>query len=162
VLGLWLVVVLLGVIVLGLVRRSSGVLAAVEARSESGETVRSTALGLTAAVYLLVSADCDACTEIVTQLEGIPDPLHGVRLVLVSDDSERDRRLLADVDAIRLYQRDGAIARAFQCTVTPYAFAIDVHGVVTASGVATHLTQLRGLARPPAGGNPGDSAALDR
>lgn len=171
---LWVVVVVLGVVVLGLLRRVGDVLAAVEARlqqpvasvsnglpvgarvprfeavTESGETVSSGRLGV-GGVYVLLRSGCGPCDGLVGELAGLADPLAGVRLVLVGDDTVEQRDRLAGVDAVRVYQREGQVSRAFACTAVPYAFAVDGDGdgdggVVVAAGAADRLSQLRALA----------------
>lgn len=170
VVALWVVVVLLGLLVLGLLRRVNDVLIAVEERlavspagpaeglpvgarlpefavvSEPGEEQSSEDLELGPAVWLLLSAGCPACTRIVEELAGHPDPLHGMRLVVVADDTAEERQRLAGLEATHIYQRDREVAAAFACSATPYGFAVNAAGEVVASGPAGQLDQLRGLA----------------
>lgn len=167
---LWAVVVLLGVVVLGLLRRVNDVLVAVEVRlqqpvpsasnglpvgarvpvfeavAESGGLVSWDWFGVGAGVYVLVRLGCAGCDVLVGELVGLSDPLGGVRLVVVGEDTAEQRHRLAGVDAMRMYQRGREVSDAFACTGVPYAFAVDDQGVVVAAGAANRVLQLRGLA----------------
>jgi hypothetical protein len=54
-------------------------------------------------------------------------------------DGEDDLGLPAWVPV--LHQRDGSAAEAFDTTATPYAFALDSAGVVTASAIPASVDQ---------------------
>lgn len=166
---LWVAVVLLGIIVLGLLRRVDDVLAAVEARlqppaapsnglpvgarlpafeavTESGQVVSCGQFGVGAGVYVLVSTGCGACDALVGELVGQSDPLGGIRLVVVGEDTAQQRQSLAGVDATRMYQRGREVTDAFACTGVPYACAVDGQGVIVAAGAPNRVSQLRALA----------------
>jgi hypothetical protein len=170
--GFWLAVVLaqtllllvLAVIVLGQLRRMGVVLEAAEGVLRAGAatlpapglppgaTVPAFRAGAAvgsrpppagAAVYLFVSADCDPCAPLLEELAGVPDPLGGVRLVVVADGDLAAHPAAARIDGV--VSQDGAVREAFGAVASPSAFAV-AGGTVVDARIVNTLTHLRDLA----------------
>ena len=165
---------MVGVLVLGLVRRVSVALTATEsrlallgdigfgglrpgervpefrARTTSGEVVdRSYILG-EASVLLFMSSGCPACDALVDELRThLFEP--EVELVAVVE-SGADTTTLNGVDCRVLLQENSELSRAFEVIATPYAFAVDASGLLHGGFLVHTISDLRRLASTVKGG----------
>lgn len=167
--ALWAVVILLAVVVLGLLRRIGAVLERTEAtitaaaRSVGGARpvtkigsfevrnvdraiVSSSELFSTGSVVLFMSAGCEPCRKLASELTGVTDTIDGVPLYVLIEDSRVAREFPLPPRATVLYQVDSAASRAFANLVTPQAFAVDVGGEVIDVAVPASAQDIRRLA----------------
>jgi hypothetical protein len=176
--ALWAVVVLLGLIVLGTLRRITIVLERAESHLrtspegagpgglESGTKLpdfegitlegspftRDHVLG-TPAVLVLLSRNCPACRALEKDLA--ERDLFGLEARVIAVVGEHaDAERLATVTGLEVVlQRDRSIARAFSSSATPHAFAIDASGVVIRSGTPNTFDALARLISEAEGGD---------
>lgn len=155
--ALWATVVLLGLIVLGTLRRILPVIERAEARlavatsagpggltegasvppftvqSIDGETFTEFDLDDTRTVVLFIGTSCVACERLVDDLENGLAPDLGARLVVVSESAESARRLSGSADVTVLVDDDRSVAGAFESQIVPHVFVVE-DGTVLASG----------------------------
>lgn len=178
------IVVILGLIVLGTLRRllpvlerAEASLASVGARISpgglpSGSTVPAFSveeiggslfsegdLEGSKSVVLFLSSSCVACAQFVDDLELGRVPDLGVRLVVVSDRSQAGRfEQLTGV--IVLVQEGRSLASVFETEATPHAFVVDEQRRILASGTPNDWERLRRLlAEAEKGGASGSDIA---
>lgn len=165
---LWVLTLVLGFAVLGLLRRFGAVLEAAEERlgvaNELGAPVRSrvadfqlydasgrVALSRDAitepALLLLVEPGCEACHVIAEQLEGIETAIDGVPFAIVIEDSRRGRAFEFPPDLRVLYQRHRDVFRVLRNRATPQAYVIDEGGLVLARRIPASALDLHEMAR---------------
>lgn len=165
-LALWVLLLLLGSVTLGVLRRVVGVLEQVEGRWASdsvtdglgpGEQVGSfEVLDQHGALFteqdlqdkfsmmLFVDNGCGPCEDLVADIQAAAGSWEPpVEVYVVSDDSTEGRQLTADLDLRRLFQRHDHAARAFRATFFPVAFLIDDQGSVIARTNPNTLDQLK-------------------
>lgn len=167
-LGLWAVVFLEGVLVLGTFRRVSVALETAEgrlrelpapgpgglsigarvpqfvaSRADGREFTNEDLRGAISLVLFLASG-CPPCQTMVADLNQNPHEIYARLFVILSDESEVLE--LGLIEAIPVvYQRDGAMARAFQTTAAPHAFLVDDDCSLIASGTPNSIADLRRL-----------------
>ncbi len=172
--ALWLVVIVLGVLVLGLIRRISVALTAAEsrlallgeigfgglrpgehvpefrARTTDGDVVSRSCLVGDPSVLLFMSSGCPACDALVDELraDGF-DP--NVELVVVVD-AGVSATPLNGVHCRVLLQEESQLSRAFEVVATPYAFAVDASGLVHGGSIVRTVTDVERLAATVKGG----------
>jgi hypothetical protein len=167
-------VIALGVLVIGLLRRIAPVLDRLEAsRGEESSHVREgldaggrigefeavTATGqhvvrdliTTSAgrsVVAFIEPGCGHCENIMTELIETPWPgdLLPVYLVLSDSEESRQRRLEASGGTV-FYQRDNAVGDAFRTNITPVAFVLEGDGIVSTKLIPQHAEELVAVAR---------------
>lgn len=168
---LWTVVALLVFLVLGLLRRVSGVLEGAEMRLRSspismltgglaigevveafsltdaaGKSVRSDALLANGAVIVFMEHDCEPCQALATSLREW-EGSRFVRPVFVAlNEAERGEWDLGEAVTL-VYQDDRQASEALQNNATPQAFAVDSSGVVVAKSVTNSAAALTELVR---------------
>lgn len=165
---LWVVTLVIGFAVLGILRRVSAVLEAAEARlsaqNELGAPVRSIVADFQLydergrvvlarddvadpVLLLLVEPGCGACRELVQELDGTGASLDGVPFAIVIEDSHRGRAFALQ-DGVRvLYQRHGDVFHAFRNRATPQAYVIDTGGIILARRIPASVRDLQEMAR---------------
>lgn len=156
---LWVVVVVQGVVLLGLVRRLAGFLEVSENRlhamqfaeesrglapgdtvprfeawDSDGRLVTSAELLTTPVVLLLTDRGCEPCDAVVDDLLGPDNAATVTPLYVVSDADEATPHAFTE-PARNLYQRDHSVALAFRTSITPQAFAVDTRGRVVARSI---------------------------
>lgn len=164
-LALWVLLLLLGFVTLGVLRRAIGVLEQIEGRWASdsvidgldpGEQVGSfEALdqhgisfterdlwGKTSAI-LFLDAGCEPCEDLAADMKAAPAWEPPLEVYVVSDDSREGRQLTDGLALRRLLQRNDGVARAFRTTFFPVAFLIDDQGGVIARTNPNTLDQLK-------------------
>jgi hypothetical protein len=164
---LWLLVMLLGFSVVGVMRRAIAVLERAERQptldlggvkpltrlprfqllNDAGETVMSDQLLQETTLLVFMEAGCKPCRALARSLDGADREVAGMPLVIVLDDrgEVEEFALPADVPVFR--QRSGAVSRLFESTVSPHAFVIDEAGVVLDRLVPGSMADLELLAR---------------
>lgn len=156
-------VILLGLIVLGLMRRILPALEAAESRvpvpfelldglapgavfppidmtDEAGRAVAVTELAGAPFVLALLTRDCEPCRRLADWMREV-DPSHlGVPVVvLATDEPGRDGLSLPDWIRV-LYSADHSLPSALHVNTYPFAFAIDANlSVVRASGASADI-----------------------
>ncbi|MFE3186926.1 peroxiredoxin family protein [Streptomyces violascens] len=170
-----MVLIVLGLIVLGVLRRIGPALETLEAglppqRSHGtpslsegspvpafnavtadGATVTSRDLWTGPTVMLFVSPHCRPCHTLLTELKGTPRPLEDTALVVIAPDPAHTTDN-ASIDARILADPDRHISYALGVTATPAAMAIGPNGQVAAPlRTVNTLRQLQALAdaQPP-------------
>jgi peroxiredoxin len=169
-------VAVLGLIVLGLLRRVSLVLEEAEsvlrARhprglgglapgtpipefegvSRGGSRFVSSDLLGTRAVVVLLGSNCPACRMLEADLAASDLSDLGARAIAVVSDADHAERLARIADLEVVQQEDHAIAGAFQSNVTPHTFVVDSEGVIVSSGTPNTFDSLTRLASDVEGG----------
>lgn len=172
--ALAILVIVLGVLVIGLLRRIAPVLDRLEApRGEESSHVREgldaggrigefeavTASGQQVArevitaragrsVVTFIEPGCGYCENIMAELVETPWPGDSLPLYLVLSDSEESRQRHLDASGgTVLYQRDNAVGDAFSANITPVAFVLEGDGVVLTKLIPRHAEELVALAR---------------
>lgn len=158
----------LTVLVLGLLRRTAGVLEHAEAAIRSGQVgLGGLAAGASVppvevtssdgrrvalddllaqpAVVLMVSASCSPCRDLVDELVRTgPVPMAAPLIVIAYDLAELPR--LSEMHWALVFNEHGQVAEAFNQPARPQAFAIDAGGLVRASLVPMDARDLQQLA----------------
>lgn len=176
--ALWMLVVVLGFLVVGTLRRLAPILERLEsesppisadaaprglprgtpvpefeAKQAGGAPFGASGLRGAPSFVLFLSEDCRACARFVRDLGKGRVPELGAQLVVVVDDAPLALELARADGVTVLVQRDRKIADIFESNVSPHAFALDAEGVVLASGTPNDWTRLRRLREPaPKGG----------
>jgi len=163
--ALWAVTISVALMVMGLLRRVSGVIEAAEQRirapsardglpvgsvvppfdvkDEDGAVVSSTALLTRPTVVLMLSPDCAPCKALIEELRAPDRPMGHVPIVAVL---QGDRQPGFDTSGTLPMFYDRTAFQAFDNTTTPFAYAVDAEATVVASGVAGSIDALRSLA----------------
>ncbi|MBA3736760.1 MAG: hypothetical protein H0W90_16480 [Actinobacteria bacterium] len=112
------------------------------------------------AVILLISSTCPACGGLVRELRRsvgtLPIPVY----VVAENDDEVEALELAQVPNV-LIQPKRELSIALKTSTTPHAFAIDRSGTIAATSTPNTLHQLRELVEPALDGG-GDAAVLEQ
>lgn len=168
---LWVVVVLLVFVVLGLLRRVSGVLEGAEMRLRSspmslltgglaigevveafsltdaaGKPVRSDALLAGGAVLVFMEHNCEPCQVLATSLREQEEARFVRPVLVVLDEAERGDWDLGKAVTL-VYQDDRQASTAFQNNATPQAFAVDPEGVVVGKSVTNSAAAVEDLVK---------------
>jgi hypothetical protein len=96
---------------------------------------------------LFVESGCGPCEALVRQLSDDDELVEGVRLLLVTDDSEEARRVPVPAAITVLHQTDRSASRAFRNLGMPQAFLVEPPVVVVDRRFVTSRAGLRHLAR---------------
>jgi hypothetical protein len=183
--ALWVVTLLLGTLVIGLLRRVNNVLETAERRVASipgelgiGGARPGTAIGpfeaeldgvtvsshdLFPGVFILLSTGCAPCVELAPQLGSLGREVDGVGVYVVLEDTPEGRDFPLPPEVPVLWQHERAVSNAFETHATPQAFAVDPTGTVVEQAVPSTPKQLRELAvrsKAPAGGDGAASVAV--
>ncbi|CAN5217968.1 hypothetical protein BH18ACT12_BH18ACT12_24380 [soil metagenome] len=157
--ALWAVVLLLGLLVVGTLRRlvpiiertqrslaSAGQSATLSGlppgttvpafaiREISGDLFAESDLRGSRTTVLFLGSSCNACEGFVRDLSDGRVPHLQARLVVVADEAEEARGLATAPGVTLLVQEDRSLARVFESDRVPHAFVIDEEGRVLASG----------------------------
>lgn len=167
--ALWVVVVVVGFLVLGMLRRiaplleraeetfqatlstSFGGLAvgakvpSFEARTVSGESFTDADLLGGRSVVLFLGSSCRACESFVEDLGTGHIPRLGARLVVVAEDRDSASELARATDVTVLIDHDRVLAETFDTRLVPRAFVVDGRGSVLAEGRPNEWNQLERL-----------------
>jgi thiol-disulfide isomerase/thioredoxin len=176
-LSLWAVVLLEGALVLGTFRRVSIALETAEGRlrelpapGPGGLRVGATVPPFVASradgqefteddlrggvsLVLFLASGCPPCRTLAADLNQNPDEVYPRLFVILSNESEFIELGLIEAVPV-VYQRDGAVARAFQTAAAPHAFLVNRDCTVIASGTPNSIAGLRRLSQD--GGKGGD------
>lgn len=166
---LWVFALMLGIVVLGILRRVIPLLEGgpapafgsardpgalregenaprVRARNERGEAFEEE-LVIARSVLVFSDAQCAPCKALADDIRRQNGLDLGVGLSFVIDDRGEGRYDLGNNPIRIVYQRNNEVGRLFGSTIRPYAFAISGDGVITGQGVPNSVHQLDGLAR---------------
>ncbi|MCP9487544.1 MAG: hypothetical protein MSC30_16990 [Gaiellaceae bacterium MAG52_C11] len=150
VVSLWAVVMIVGVILLGFLRRVTAVLERAEAAVTSGQVnlggayvgmqmdafialdrsgreVSSDDLFASPATYLLLHSGCEPCHRLIEKLGQLAA---ATPVIAILDESPNSRELELPGGILPLFDRDGSVGRAFKNGGTPQAFAVLPGGFV--------------------------------
>ncbi len=147
--GLWIFVLVLGMIVLGLVRRVSAFLERAESNApgldvpsdfgglvpgdrvpqfelwdRGGSRIDSSVLLASPVVLMFMDPGCGPCEDLVRLIETTEQPIDGAPYVIVTEDTEEATKFRFPPGATVLYQRDRSVSTAFKNIAAPQAFAI--------------------------------------
>jgi hypothetical protein len=155
---LWLVVILIGLVQLGTLRRVAPLLERTESTLREaargslrglrpGETVPAFAAEVfgggtfteadlqdSTTIVLFLNTSCGSCELLAADLEAGRVANLDIPLVVVADEPDDAARFAAGGQAQVLLQENASLARAFESDRTPHAFVIDEAGRVVASG----------------------------
>lgn len=176
--ALWILVLILGLLVLGTLRRlvplmerfeanvSSGaaspspgglspgtVVPPFRAQEVGGDEFTDADLRGSRTIVLFLGSSCRACERFVRDLVKGRVPALEARLVAVSDDLGAARQLARSEDVTVLVEERRSLARVFESHATPHAFVVGEDGTVLASGTPNDWKRLSDLvARAEKGG----------
>jgi hypothetical protein len=163
---LWVFVLGIGVLVLGMIRRTSDVLERLEAsgqqpqvgaepmsfvppfelRDADGTRVTSAELFVEpASLALFVEPTCAPCRALMEELAGIGDRLEEIPVHVIVSDSTVARNGFAE--GVRTLFQNGEATRAFSNHATPQAYAVGRDGFVLDRRLPSSLDDLREMAR---------------
>lgn len=176
--ALWVLVIALGLLVLGTMRRLVPLLERSQevisssarrlaigglppgtsvppftAQGITGATFVDTDLRGSTAIVLFLGSGCMACERLVDDLEHGRVPDLGARLVVVSDDRAEALRLGESAEVTVLVDENRTLARLFESAAAPHAFILDEHGTVLANGTPDEWEGLRHLFVTAKGGD---------
>lgn len=176
--ALWALVVLLGLLVLGALRRlvplierseelvssaarsltigglaPGGSVPSFTAEDIHGATFADTDFEEAPTIILFLEPACKACELLVRDLQEGQVPDLGARLVVVSSDRAEAERLARSSEVMVIVDGDRSVARAFQSAVSPQTFVVDEHRMVLASGTPNEWDELRRLVMAAKGGD---------
>lgn len=180
--ALWVIVLVLGLALLGVLRRIGNVLERAEAGlsgalrppglepgspvpafegiDDDGATFGPVDLYGRRSLLVFLSADCPPCRLLADELRKVGADHLGAEAIVVVDDSPPGREFAAGLPLRVVYQQARGISAAFQSTATPHAFAIDERGVVVDADAPNTLAVLALLAgQLQKGGDTADSTA---
>jgi len=166
-------VALLTVVMLGTLRRISGVLEQTEARLREAPIASPGPGGLepgsplpafsvrrfyggwltdddirgVPAIVVFISSTCPACSGLIRDLRRGADALPLPVYIVADNDDEVQALGLTNVANV-LIQPKHELAIAFRTSTTPHAFAIDRSGTIVATSTPNALNQLRELIEP--------------
>jgi peroxiredoxin len=156
--ALWMVVILLGLVQLGILRRVAPLVE--RAETTLREAARATLRGLrpgeavpdftagafgggtftesdlrgSTTIVLFLNTGCQSCEVIAADIEAGRVPDLGVPLVVVADEPDEAARFADGGQVQVVLQENGSLARVFESDRTPHAFVIDETGRVLVSG----------------------------
>jgi len=166
---LWMVVMVVGLLVLGTLRRVTPVL---ERAEESFQASLSASFGgleigssvpvfgvssmgggsFTDAdllgkktVVLFLGPSCQACERLLADLEASRLPDIDAELVVVTDDAESAPALARAADVTVVFDDNRQLARVFDARLVPRAFVVDARGTVLAEGRPNEWKELQRL-----------------
>lgn len=165
-LALWAVTIGVALMLMGLLRRVSGLIEAAEQRigaqpalgglpiggvvppfevqGEDGAIVSSSDLLFSRpTVLVMLSPDCAPCQTLVDELQSLDQQMGHLPIVAVL---KGDRQSGFDPGGTLPFFYDRTAFEAFDNTTTPFAYAVDAEATVVASGVASSIDSLRSLA----------------
>jgi len=170
-LALWVVVLLLGLLVLGTLRRIAPLLERAESHlaassgaagrlglepgvpvpkfqvaTVEGATVTDADLRGKTSIVLFIRRGCPACAPLIDQLKGGEAAKLGIQLVVAAEEESLAEELASAEAVTAIAQPDRSLANAFQTNATPHAFAVATSGVVAESGFPNSVEQLEVLA----------------
>lgn len=173
---LWVFVVVLGLLVLGLLRRVSGFLEMAEFRlrgasippgfgglepgslvpefelHEMGNgTVRSSDVLQSATLLVFMDAGCEPCEDLAILMQESWVLLQDIPMVIVAEDSPEAAVFPFPPGARILYQANRAVSNVFENIASPQAFALR-DGVVAGKSIPDSLQDLERLVRLLEGG----------
>lgn len=183
--ALWMLVVVIGFLVLGTLRRIVPTLERLESstlpisadalprglppgarvpefegeRGVGGQRGTSDLRGSPSFV-LFLSEECHPCAQFVRDLSKDRVPELGAKLVVVVDKASLARQFTSTQGVTVFVQQDREIADAFDSNVTPHAFALDADAIVLASGTPNDWTRLRHLTQLAAKGGESESTVV--
>lgn len=102
-------------------------------------------------VVLFLDDGCAACEGLVADLRSGYAPVLGARLVVITSSRETAAQMNASA-RIRVIVDEGSVAQAFESVVSPQAFVVDEHGLVRTSGTPNAWDELRQLVDSTKGG----------
>ncbi len=165
---LWGTVLFTVLVLLGLLRRVSGVLERLEAVKNvndlelgapvmsavqpfdlfdrSGERVPWSEFVRGTTILLFMSSDCPACDLLAEEFVDVGPNVESVPLIAVMDRSTDGTQPALRSSLRVLYERAGAATHAFGNRATPQAYVIDESGVVLDRRVPRSLADLREMA----------------
>lgn len=163
--------VLLGLLLVGLLRRVSGVLEQAEAvirlsahsleagglpdgsavpdfiaRGPGGEVIGAATLLAEPAIVVFLASDCEPCHRLIADLGSRDSRSLGVELILVVGEGDTSFDIAGLGDLTVVFQREREVALAFNTTATPHAFAVGSDRRVVSSGTPNSFGQLEQLA----------------
>ncbi len=165
VIALWVFVLGLGLLVLGVIRRSSNVLERLEMedqdsqlgaapmsfiprfalREVDGTPVASVELFVEpASLVLFVETTCAPCRALMAELAGTGDQLEGIPLHVIVSESDAARNGFAE--GVHCLVQTGEATRAFSNRGTPQAYAVGRDGLVLDRRLPASLNDLREMA----------------
>lgn len=183
--ALWLLVVVIGLLVLGALRRIVPILERLESytppvsvdalprglprgtripefeaeRAGGGQFGTSDLRGSPSFV-LFLSEECRPCARFIRDLARDRVPELGGKLVVVADNASLAHQFAPAQGLTVLVQRDREIADVFESNVTPHAFALDADAMVLGGGTPNDWTRLRHLGQPAAKGGESESTVV--
>jgi hypothetical protein len=182
--GLWVVVLLVALLQLGLVRRAGSLLEQVELqlssiqvaasiqglaagsrvpdvdlRDASGHRRRLREWDDEAAVFLLLSDECEPCQTLLADLRDRSGNILGHHIVAIFDEYSAGLHPVLPPGMVVLYQSDESASQAFRTSATPHAFVTDGKGTIVASGIPNSSSDLARLADEGWKGGAGASAS---
>lgn len=110
-------------------------------------------------VVLFLDDRCTACERLVADLEAGVIPDLRAHLVVVSSAREAANRLVRSDRVTVIVDDERSVARAFESAVSPQAFVVDEHGMALASGTPNTWDEMRQLVDEGRGGGRGSSVA---
>lgn len=167
--ALWALVVVLGLLVLGTLRRLAPLIERVDVSLHAAATdsIRGLQPGATPSPFMAESIDglvftevdlrgsttvvlflgstCGACERLAEDLESGSVPGLGARLLVVADRLDWAHALAGSAQVTVLVDEHRSLARAFETRVVPQAFVVDEHGTVLAGGRTSDWDGIRDL-----------------
>lgn len=179
--GLWLVVVVLALVVLGFLRRVTNVLEQAEARlgdaqhfhhgaqpgttvpvftvrNSGGQELTAEKLFSDSAIIIFIAPGCGPCDQLAERLEPVGASIDGVPLFLIAPDTDEGRALLPGSNLTVLYE-EGTATRAFANRATPMGYAVAPGGLVRELAGPNTLAEYERVAAALRNG--GDAQARD-
>jgi hypothetical protein len=163
---LWVAVVVLALLLLGVIKRVSTLLAEgnaphaglepqglpldsyvpfFQAKDSRGRTVDRGDLIANGGLFIFVTPGCPPCDELLRQMR-IPSEPMAIPLYLILDDASFGGDWNPAVGAQVLYELGGSMTRAFRNTAAPYAFAVNREGRVVERGIVNAMGELNAIA----------------
>jgi thiol-disulfide isomerase/thioredoxin len=166
----WLVIILLAILVLGLLRRTTSVLEAAErqlsrpdlnvrglqrgatvpafvASSATGEPLPSSVLLEHAGVVLFLSSACAPCRRLAEELSRLEKPPAELPITVIVDQGWV-RAGIPQIRGVTLaIQANHTVSDAFDSNATPHAFLVDAGGVVVDAIIPAEVKDLMDLAQ---------------
>lgn len=182
IISLWLLVLLIGLGVIGLVRRMIGVLERVEELvsqqppgapplteippfevvDEAGRRVSSVDLIGGVTIVLFMESRCKPCRALATSLRESGGTVDGLPILVVADEVDLGRRIGLPPEMPIFRQEGRSVAKLFMSTATPHAFVVDDAGVVLDRAVPRSAADLTMLADRQRGRAKRDDSVLMR
>jgi hypothetical protein len=162
--SLWLFVVLLGLGVVGVMRRIAGVLERAEhllstgfegaslltaippfdVVDDAGRRVASEELIRGTTIVVFMDAGCRPCRALATELDG--SKIDRLPLIVIAGDEGLGEAFGLPPDVPVFRQRAGEVSKLFRSVVTPHAFVIDEARVVLDRGIPQSVADLERMA----------------